>query len=160
MKLESHNLEVLVPEGWEARIYQLDTIEAATSGGADLPVVHAANFALPEDRGDYGSGAVEIMGSSDVFVSLLEFEAALATEPLYARTNMPRFLDPDDFRSNGMQRWVQGQAAYQAFFNEQGRAFCLYIVIGSHLRRAALAKEAEKLLLHIRIVNPLPPGIS
>ncbi len=160
MKLESHDFEVTVPEGWEGRIYQLDTLEAATSGGSDHPVIHAANFTLPEERGDYGSGAVDLMESDNVFVALLEFEPQLASHALYARNGMPRALEPDEFRANGMQRWIPGQAAYQSFFNEHGRAFCLYIVIGSYLRRQKLAAEAEKLLMRIKIVSPTPPGMA
>ena len=60
----------------------------------------------------------------------------------------------NDFRNNGMQRWIPGQAAYQAFFNEDGRAFCLYIVIGSYRNRRVLAAEAEKLVRRIRIGSP------
>ena len=153
-------MEVALPAGWEARIYRLETLEAATSGGSDQPVLHAANFPLPEERGDYGSGAVETMTSENVFVALLEFEPELATTALYAPRGMPRTLDPDDFRNNGMQRWIPGQAAYQAFFNEDGRAFCLYIVIGSHRNRRALAAEAERLVRAIRIGRPLPPGVE
>lgn len=160
MKLDGMGMEITLPDTWEARIYQLETEEAATSGGADLPVLHAANFALPEDRGDYGSGAVELMTNDNIFVSLLEFEPALAETELYAPRGMPRDLDPDDFRTNGMQRWIPGQAAYQAFFNEGGRAFCLYIVIGSYLRRAVLAEEAERIVRAIRLTSGQPPGIA
>ena len=71
-----------------------------------------------------------------------------------------RRLDPDDFRTNGMQRWIPGQAAYQAFFNEGGRAFCLYIVLGSYLRRADLAVEAERVLAAIRLSSSIPPGVA
>lgn len=160
MKLEGMGMEVTLPETWEARIYQLETEEAATSGAADLPVLHAANFAMPEQRGDYGSGAVELMGSENVFIALLEFEPALAATALYAPVGMPRTIDPEDFRTNGMQRWIPGQAAYQAFFNEQGRAFCLYIVIGSYLRRKELAAHAERIVRSIRLSALRPPGIA
>ena len=151
--------EVALPERWEARIYQLDTLEAATSGGVDLPVIHAGTFELPEERGDYGSGAVELMGKEDVFLALIEFEPDLAASALFAPSGMPRTLEPDEFRTNGMQRWIAGQSAYQAFFNEAGRAFCLYVVIGSHLRRQQLAAEAERMLSRIVIVDPRPGGI-
>ncbi len=153
-------IEVTLPAGWEARIYQLETLEASTSGGFDLPVLHAATFPLPEARGDYGSGAVELMGKEDVFVALLEFDPELTATALYEPRGIPRSLDPDDFRTNGMQRWIPGQAAFQAFFNEADRAFCLYIVIGSYLRRLDLVPEAEKLVRRIRLASPLPPGIA
>lgn len=160
MKLEGMGMEITLPENWEARIFQLETLEAAEHGGIDLPVLHAANFALPEERGDYGSGAVELMTNDNVFIALLEFEPALAATALYAPVGMPRELDPDDFRTNGMQRWIPGQSAYQAFFNEGGRAFCLYIVLGSYLRRPALAAEAERILRRIRLTDSQPPGIA
>ena len=154
-------MEVTLPEEWEARIYQLETEEALSGGGADLPVLHAANFPLPEERGDYGSGAVELMTNDNIFIALLEFEPALAETALYAPRGMPRSLDPDEFRTNGMQRWIPGQAAFQAFFNEDGRAFCLYIVLGSYLRREVLAAQAERLVRSIRITSSsLPPGIA
>lgn len=35
------------------------------------PVLHLANFALPEGRGDYGSGAVEVMRGGNVFIALV-----------------------------------------------------------------------------------------
>ena len=153
-------MEVTLPGGWEARIFQLQTDEAAQSGGSDQPVLHAANFPLPEERGDYGSGAVEMMTKENVFVALLEFDSSLATSALYAPRGIPRTLDADDFRTNGLQRWMPGQAAYQAFFNEAGRAFCLYIVIGSYLRRRELAAAAEQIVRRIRIGSSLQPGIE
>ena len=51
---------------------------SAAATGADQRVgvvLHAASFALPAERGDYGSGAVEVMGGSDVLVCLLEHPA-------------------------------------------------------------------------------------
>lgn len=152
-------LEIDLPDTWEARIYRLETLEATTSGGSDQPVLHAANFPLPEERGDYGSGAVELMGNTDIFLALLEFEPALAGAALYAPVGMPRALDPESFRTNGMQRWIAGQSAYQAFFNEDDRAFCLYIVLGSHLHRAALVPEVEQVLRAISIGSSQSPGI-
>ncbi len=72
---------------------------------------------------------------------------------------MPRSLDPNEFRANGMQRWIRGQSAYQAFFNEAGRAFCLYIVIGNHTRRQELARQAERLVRSIRLTSTRPHGM-
>ena len=53
MKLASHGLTVDVPQGWDARIYRRPQAE---------PNLHAANFPLPTDDGDFGSGALSTMG--------------------------------------------------------------------------------------------------
>ena len=156
MKLEAEGFEVVVPEGWEIRIsHKTEDLH----GGASKPVLHAATFALPEERGDYGSGCVEIMGPDDVFVSVLEFGDEAVHSALFPEGRLPRSIDPQKFRTNGMQRWMPGQSAYQAFFTEGDRAFCLYVVIGDHSQRVALAKTAQTLLLSIRLAPVAPPGM-
>lgn len=157
MRLDAHGLAVIAPEGWEVRISRADETVA---GEVAPPVLHAATFPLPEERGDFGSGAVEIMASDDVFVSLLEYEARQAGTALFRRRAMPRRIDPDRFATNQLQRWLPGQAGLQAFFTEGERPFCLYIVIGSFLNRIALAERAERLLATVRIESALPPGVA
>ena len=44
----------------------------------------------PPQRGDYGSGAVEVMGGSDILICLLEHEPAAAGDALFARDGFPR----------------------------------------------------------------------
>ena len=65
-RLDAHGVSIHVPAGWEAELsIQPDpsTLDpAADPQPAPLMVLHAANFSLPAERGDYGSGAVEIMG--------------------------------------------------------------------------------------------------
>lgn len=155
MRLDAEGFEVVVPPGWEVRISrQTENLE----GGASTPVLHAATFILPEERGDYGSGCVEIMGPEDVFVSLLEFGDEAVHSALFPPGEMPRSIDPQAFRTNGMQRWMPGQSAYQKFFTEGDRAYCLYVVIGDHSRRVALARTVRSLLLSIRLRPVAPPG--
>jgi hypothetical protein len=155
MRLDSEGFEVVVPPGWEVRVrHQTENLD----GGASAPVLHAATFILPEERGDYGSGCVEIMGPEDVFVSLLEFGDEAVHSALFPPGEMPRSIDPQAFRTNGMQRWMPGQSAYQKFFTEGDRAYCLYVVIGDHSRRVALARTVRSLLLSIRLRPVAPPG--
>jgi hypothetical protein len=45
-----------------------------------------------------------------------------------------------------LQRITPGQSGAQYFYNEAGRAFCLYVVLGSHDRRSQLVGEARRLL--------------
>jgi hypothetical protein len=45
----------------------------------------------------------------------------------------------NDFAPATMQRPSPPRSGAQRFFTEQGRAFCLYAVIGQHARRRILA---------------------
>jgi hypothetical protein len=148
VKLEAHGLSLDAPIGWEARIERRQT---AVAGEVSRPVIHAATFPLPAQRGDYGSGAVELMGQDDVFVAVLEFGEESVGSALFESRPMPRMIDPERFATNQLQRWIPGQAGQQLFFTDRGRAFCLYIVIGSHRRREELARRAEEIIGRIRI---------
>ena len=83
------------------------------------PVAHLANFPLPADRGDYGSGAVERMGPGHVLVCLLEFDSEAADTALFAHDGVPTFA-PSSFAPNAMQRTIQGMSGAQAFFRAVG----------------------------------------
>ena len=84
-RLEAHGLGVEVPRGWDGAVYRRSGDERAPTpfgptglGPSSLrrgtgtgpvgppmhypPILHLATFALPADRGDYGSGAIEGMG--------------------------------------------------------------------------------------------------
>ena len=148
MKLSAEGFDVDIPTGWEVRISRPTE---NLLGGSSRPVLHAATFPLPEERGDYGSGAVEIMDDTDVFISLLEFGVEAIDSELYPPGSLPRSIDPQKFRTNGLQRWIPGQSAYQQFFTDDGRAFCLYVVLGDHSKRVALAGKVSELLETIRL---------
>ncbi len=59
---------------------------------------------------------------------------------------MPRVLSPDDFDREALQHGVTGQSGAQRFFTEKGRAFCLYVVLGSHIDRRELVKRVNPVL--------------
>jgi hypothetical protein len=115
------------------------------------PIVHLANFALPEERGDFGSGAVELMGDRDVFVVLFEYEPEAARTALFKTRGIPRTLTAADFDPTMLRRGIAGQAGYQTFFNEAGRAFCLYVVLGSSAARNRLIKLVNSVLATVQI---------
>jgi hypothetical protein len=50
-----------------------------------------------------------------------------------------------------LQRLIPGQSGVQRFFSERGRAFCLYVVIGSHSSRRALVEEVNRLLATLEV---------
>jgi hypothetical protein len=134
VRLSAHGLAVDVPPGWEARILRRD---AGVFGEDPHPVVHLANFPLPEQRGDFGAGVVDHMRGSDVLVVLFEYGAESAHQPLFRHRGIPQ-LQPDDFDPHRLQRTMPGQAGAQLFFHDGGRAFCLYVVVADS-RRAKYA---------------------
>jgi hypothetical protein len=143
--LAGHGLRVALPPRWEARVYRRDDPEAVAFGESANPVLHLANFALPPGRGDFGTGAVERMGPTHAFVSLLEYDADEAGQALFATRGRPR-LHVRDFAPNALQRRLPGQLGCQRFFTDGGRPFCLYVVLGSREHAAQLVDEVNALL--------------
>lgn len=141
MRVDRLGLAVDVPAGWDVRVSRRPAAEGSTAN----PVMHLANFALPERRGDFGSGAVERMRPDDVLVVLFEYDEEATSTPLFAQRGRPRPA-PADFSPRQLQRTLPGQSGVQYFYSEAGRAFCLYIVLGSHGRRAALVPSVNALL--------------
>jgi hypothetical protein len=118
---------------------------------ADAAVLHVGTFALPADRGDFGSGAVEVMRDGDTFVALLEFGPEEVGTPLFADEGLPRRLDPRRFGARSLQRQIPGQAGFQHFFSHAGRAFCLYVVLGDREDAHLQVRRVEQLLAGIEI---------
>ena len=149
MRLRAEGMDVDVPRGWDGEIYRRGAIStqgvASTPGEVEAPVMHLANFPLPVERGDYGSGAVEIMRSENVLIVLVEFGRESATKALFATPGTPT-VHAADFAPQQMQRSMPGQSGAQYFFNHGGRAFCLYVVLGSHARRNELVVEVNAVL--------------
>ncbi len=143
MKLQAHGIETQLPPGWEGRIGLRSAPSTSAIGSAPSsdrrignagerpnPVVHLANFALPEDRGDFGSGAVDLMGEQHVLVVLFEYGPECAGTALFRRKGLPTKLTPAMFSASALQRTLPGQAGCQVFFTTSDRAFCCYTVLG------------------------------
>ena len=145
--LRGYGLNVRLPQRWEGRVYQRPAPSgaAAAVGEQVHPVLHLANFALPPDRGDYGTGAVETMGAGDIFIALLEFGSDCLGTALFAPVGRPH-PRPEQFDPNALQRRVAGQAGFQAFFTETNRPLGLYVVLGSYRAARTLCAEANRLL--------------
>lgn len=164
--LTAHGLQIAPPRGWDAQIFTRAADPRAvapgppTGPGTNLPsqvvetvppIAHLANFALPPDRGDFGGGAVELMGSGGIFIALLEHAAAEADTPMFRGRTVPWPLSADDFGPENLQRGIAGQSGLQRWFVAGGRPFCLYVVIGSHRQRNALVREVNQVLASVRI---------
>jgi hypothetical protein len=159
--LAAHGIEVSLPTGWEGRVFRRPAAGDVAASAADGPpapdgetthaVLHASTIALPLGIGDFASGAVDKLGATDVIVVLFEYDTASIDTPLFKSVGLPRTLAADDFSPNVMQRAIRGQAGVQQFFNDQGRAFCLYVVIGSFARRQQLVKQVNEVLATLTI---------
>ena len=125
--------------------------------GVTRPVAHFATFALPADVaavGDFGSGAVTLMGPDDIFAVLFEYGPESTGRALFARQGMPRMLGPDDFRPMTLRRGLGNQSGTQWFFTESGRPFTLYAVLGHHGRRFSLVPRLNSLLHALQVGPP------
>jgi hypothetical protein len=155
--LRAHGIEAPLPAGFEGRIFT----RAASDGAVSYPVAHFASFPLPAQVGDFGAGAVNLLGTSDIFTVLFEYGPESVGRRLFACQGMPRTLASSDFRPYALRRGLPGQSGTQWFFTEAGRPFTLYVVLGSHARRHALAPRVNQLLASLSIAPvgqpPAPP---
>lgn len=153
MTISRYGLSVRPEPGWQTQIFRRlpqDPHEVTH------PVLHACTRALPAGCGDFGGGVIDRLDTSDVFVSLIEFGSDVAGEGLFAPVGMPR-LAPSQFGPNNMPRAVAGRSAAQHFFTVGDRAFCLFVVVGSHARRMALVPRAARLLSGVSVSRRVLP---
>lgn len=144
-RIEGHGLAATLPSGWEGEIFL-----RPDDTGATMPVLHAATFALPAGRGDFGGGAVETMGHYDTLVVLAEYGADSVGTPLFSASSLGP-IPPDEFQTQALQRPIPPQCGLQQFATIGGRAFCLYVVLGNHRLRAQLAPAAETVVRSIEV---------
>jgi hypothetical protein len=157
-RLAARGIEIDLPAGWDGRIQRRQTApaEARTTRGDAVAVappalVQAATRSLPTGIGDYGSGVVELLRNDDLFLSLIEFEADSLGSALFAARPQPRRLLARDFEPTALQRVLPGQAGAQVFFTAADRPFCLYVVLGSYLRRARMVPILNGVLEGVQI---------
>ena len=151
MRVIAPGIEIDLPTGWEAVV---DDGAGAVPEAPPVrtPRVHIANFALPEARGDYGSGAVDLMRGGDVLICLLEELGDAAGSTLHGHEGIPSFRIAD-FSPDAMQRARPGQSGAQGFFHVGGRAFVLYVVLADRLDRRAQVAELNRVLAGVRILT-------
>ena len=145
--LTAHGIDAPLPAGFEGRIF----VRQSVGQEMTYPVAHFATFALPAEVGDFGGGAVNLMGSSDIFASLFEYGPESIGRRLFARQGMPRTLATTDFRPTVLRRGLGGQSGTQWFFTEAGRPFTLYAVLGSHALRNTLVPRVNQLIAGLAV---------
>src|SRR5690606_10574801 len=126
MRVQQYGLEADLPTGWEARTYRRDRASAAraradaASEPPNAPILHAANFRLPWDRGACGSAAVNRMRWPHVFFAPVEYVPEAAGTPLFAASGPPWPRDPGAFGLAQLQRYIPGQSGAQFFSSHEG----------------------------------------
>lgn len=142
-----------------ARVFSAD--ENVSAGGVterghateqNFPVVHLGNFPLPGDRGDFGSGAVDVMTDLDVLLVLAEYGPECAGTALFSHEGLPTRLTPSMFSASALQRTIPGQAGCQVWFTAADRAFCLYAVLGRQANANRVLPNAAETLSATRIL--------
>ena len=144
MRLQGGGLSVELPGGWEGEVLgggELTTRRKAWLMAGRRPF---ANFPLPAERADFGAGAVELMRPGDAFRRFRVRPEAVG-QPLFASEGIPR-ITARDFDRNALQHGIPGQSGLQRFFTVNGRAFCLYVVVGSHIDRADVIPQINQVL--------------
>ena len=152
--MQGGGIAIELPTGWDAEIYRRPTDASALSSDGTPEqtnaVLHAANFALPEPRGDFGSGAVELMQRSNLLIVLFEYNTDDAQSALFRQSGLPLPLIADEFHPHNMQRARRGLQGCQRFFNTGTRAWCLYVVVAES-GMADLIAEANDVLATVDV---------
>jgi hypothetical protein len=146
-RLEAHGLRIDLPRGWSGRVFK------RSAGGATL---HAGDFQLPVDDGEFGDQSTGLMPSGSAFLALTEYRPGAGLEPgkgLFASRRIPRTLDPTNLKTTGLAHPRPGQAGAQHFFTVAGRPFCLYVVVsGARAERRRQLAALGVVLRSLRIV--------
>ena len=179
-RIDGHGISVDLPSGFEGEIFGLPLgpgeapavgIQAMSTASADAdpslapqarsaaptapttpPVVHVATFPLPQGRGDFGNGAVDLMGTEDIFIALCEYGSEAARSVLYSAEGFPQ-LTSADFATDTLHRSFENHSGCQKFFHIGDRAFCLYVVLGSHYFRNGLVRRVNEVIAGIEVAT-------
>lgn len=160
--LSYDGVSIDLPRGWDGAIRARPipardlSVGAAGEDQDSHVVVHVANFSLPPNRGDFGSGAVEIMQSQDLLIVIFDYGPEAADTVLFRHQGVPAPLDPEEFDPNMMQRPLPLQSGLQRFFTVNGRGYCVYVALGSHRNRRALVTQANEVLASLDLTGSKP----
>jgi hypothetical protein len=147
-RLASHGIAIDVLPGWEGRIFVPDLAPPAIN----LPILHLTDVVLTQERSSYAPELAARAGGSGTLVALLEFDHALANVGLYERKGLHLPLTRERFHHRALQFPSRVQEGHQRFFSEGGRAFCLYVVLGTGRGVDTRLAQVNRALasLHIR----------
>lgn len=146
MELSGYGITVDLPPRWEGRIYKRPEGD---------PTLHAGNFPLPVEDGDFGSRALSAMRDDGAFMVVTEYERKLARTGLFSPTAPAPLPATTELNPWALLRVRRGQFGIQRFMTIGDRAFCVYLVVGSVPSPSALLAEVNGVL---RTLLVLPAG--
>jgi hypothetical protein len=144
--ISAHGIELELPSRWSGRAFR------RPAGNATL---HAGDFALALQDGEFGDRSTAQMPAGAAFLALVEYLPGDGLQPdrgLFESRRIPLPLDPSGFASRRLAHPRPGQSGMQHFFTSGGRPFCLYVVLvgGGPGRRRQLA-VVSRVLRSLRI---------
>jgi hypothetical protein len=123
VRLSGHGISIELPARWTGRVFR------RPAGNATL---HAGDFQLALDDGEFGDSSTGRMPRGGSFVALVEYLPGEGLQPgqgLFAAHRIRLPLEPREFNVHGLAHRRPGQAGAQQFFTASGRPFCLYVVV-------------------------------
>jgi hypothetical protein len=148
MELSGYGITVDLPPGWEGRIHRHPEGD---------PTLHAGNFPLPVEDGDFGSRALGAMGSGGAFLVVTEYDPALASRGLFFPQAPAPLPATSELNAWALLRVRHGQFGIQRFMTTGGRPFCVYVVVGTVPSPSALLAGVNAVLRTLSIV---PAGLD
>jgi hypothetical protein len=146
VELSGYGITVDLPSGWEGRIYKRPEGD---------PTLHAGNFPLPVEDGDFGSRALTAMRGGGAFLVVTEYERGLAGRGLFAPQAPAPIPATSELNAWALLRVRRGQFGIQRFMTVGGRPLCVYLVVGAVPSPSALLASVNAVLRSLSIV---PPG--
>jgi hypothetical protein len=125
--LSRQGISIRLPHGWEGRIFVPDLPPPALN----LPVLHATDQPLTMGRSTFAPELAARAGGVGTVIALVEFDPHLADEGLYAAQGLSLPVRRTDLHPKALQVPDEQQEGRQFFFSLGGRAFCLYVVVGT-----------------------------
>jgi hypothetical protein len=146
LRIEAHGLRLDLPPGWSGRVFR------RPAGNTNL---HAGDFPLALDDGEFGAASTARMPEAASFIALVEYLPGRGLEPgrgLFASRRITRRFDPTAFSATALAHAVPGQVGRQEFFTASDRPFCMYLVLsGGRRPRARQLAVFEHVLSNLRI---------
>jgi hypothetical protein len=144
--LDAHGLRVELTRGWSGRVF---------GGVGGVATLHAGNFQLLLDDGEFGDRSTGSMPPVAAFLALTEYRPGAGLEPgagLFSPRGIALPLDPASFGTSALAHPRPGQVGTQHFFTASERPFCMYAVVaGPRSARREQLLALDRVLRSLRI---------
>jgi hypothetical protein len=149
MNLGALGLSVDLPPGWEGRILVM-----TSEDGTRYPNLHAGNFSLRPEGSTFGQFSIERMDMDKALVVAVEYGPGSVGTPLFSSGRWPPTLSAHDLNpANFPGPRPEGLAANQNFVTVNGRALCIYTVMGLDRGGAPRIEEVNTVLRSLSVAG-------